>query len=316
MAAAAAVAAAPYARVMEDMVKGREYATQLQALLRDSPDAGRLLDRILHAMSRTIDTAKAAAAAAEEEASEVQSDVTCTAGSGKRKAAGGGDKRAACRKRGQQGSSVVTKNTKDLEDGHAWRKYGQKEIQNCKYPKAYFRCTHKYDQQCVAQRQVQRRDDDPDTYTVTYIGVHTCRDPATAIAHADAGVADELRHAGSRLISFAANASAATTTSTTTTGNTTSQQAGHKDAAKLLAGPLKLEAGGEQEEVLSSLTPAAEAMRNAAATTPGGPDQGDVTSVLQLQQHCYGGELADMARFSYDDTFDLQDIVVFGFDHC
>jgi len=98
-AAAAAAAAAPYARVMEDMVKGREYATQLQALLRDSPDAGRLLDRILHAMSRTIDTAKAAAAAAEEEASEVQSDVTCTAGSGKRKAAGGGDKRAACRKR-------------------------------------------------------------------------------------------------------------------------------------------------------------------------------------------------------------------------
>ena len=161
----------------------------------------------------------------------------------------------------------------------------------------------------MAQRQVQRRDDDPDTYTVTYIGVHTCRDPATAIAHAD-----ELRHAGSRLISFAANASAATTSTTTTT-------TGHKDAAAMLAGPLKLEAGGEQEEVLSSLTPAgssaaAEAMRNAAATTPGGPDQGDVTSVLQLQQHCYGGELADMARFSYDDTFDLQDIVVFGFDHC
>lgn len=96
----AMAAAAPYARVMEDMVKGREYATQLQALLRDSPEAGRLLDRILHAMSRTIDTAKAAAAE-EEEASEVQSDVTCagTAGSSKRKAAGGGDKRASCRKR-------------------------------------------------------------------------------------------------------------------------------------------------------------------------------------------------------------------------
>lgn len=24
---------------------------------------------------------------------------------------------------------------KDVEDGHAWRKYGQKEIQNSKYPK-------------------------------------------------------------------------------------------------------------------------------------------------------------------------------------
>jgi len=162
--------------------------------------------------------------------------------------------------------------------------------------RAYFRCTHKYDQQCSAQRQVQRRDDDPDVYTVTYIGVHTCRDPATAVAplvvHA---TADELHHAGSRLISFAANASAATT-STTTTGNTTGQQAGHKDAAALLLErPLKLEGGGEQEEVLSSLTPAP------------GPDQGDVTSGLQLlqqQQHCYGGDLADMAaHFGYDDTF-------------
>ena len=170
--------------------------------------------------------------------------------------------------------------------------------------RAYFRCTHKYDQECLAQRQVQRRDDDPDVCTVTYIGVHTCRDPATAVAplvvHA---TADELHHAGSRLISFAANASAATT-STTTTGNTTGQQAGHKDAAALLLErPLKLEGGGEQEEVLSSLTPAP------------GPDQGDVTSGLQQQQHCYGGDLADMARFSYDDTFDLEDIVVFGFDH-
>jgi hypothetical protein len=192
--------------------------------------------------------------------------------------------------------------------------------------RAYFRCTHKYDQQCVAQRQVQRRDDDPDTYTVTYIGVHTCRDPATAVAslvvHAAGVTGDDLHHhAGSRLISFAAannNASAATT-STTTTGNTTNQQLA-------VLQPLKLECGGggEQEEVLSSLTPAgssaaAEAMRNgnaaaAAATTTGPePDQGDVTSGLQLQQfYGAGDDLAYMARFSYDDTFDLEDIVVFG----
>jgi hypothetical protein len=159
---------------------------------------------------------------------------------------------------------------------------------------------------------VQRCDDDPDAFRVTYIGVHTCRDPA-AVAPVVLHSADEL-HAGSRLISFAPNASA-TTASTTTTGNT-SQQGDRKDAA-LLAGlrPLKLEAGagaGEQEEVLSSLSPAgssaaAEAARNAAAT-PG--LQGDVTSGLQ---HCYGGGLADMAPFD-DDTFDLDDLVGFGFD--
>jgi len=305
-----AAAAAPYAQVMEDMRRGRDLATQLQALLRDSPEAGRLVDRILHAMSRTIETARAAAAA--EEGSEGQSEVTCAgSGGGKRKAAGGGDKRAACRRRAQN-SSTVTVTIKDMEDGHAWRKYGQKEIQNSNHPKAYFRCTHKYDQQCAALRQVQRCDDDPDAFRVTYIGVHTCRDPA-AVAPVVLHSADEL-HAGSRLISFAPNASA-TTASTTTTGNT-SQQGDHKGAA-LLAGlrPLKLEAGagaGEQEEVLSSLTPAgssaaAEAARNAAATP--GPDQGDVTSGLQ---HCYGGGLADMAPFD-DGTFDLDDL--FGFDH-
>uniref|UniRef100_B4FT49 WRKY transcription factor n=1 Tax=Zea mays TaxID=4577 RepID=B4FT49_MAIZE len=50
----------PYARVMEDMVKGREYATQLKALLRESPEASRLVDRILHAISLTIQTASRA----------------------------------------------------------------------------------------------------------------------------------------------------------------------------------------------------------------------------------------------------------------
>ncbi|KAJ1280158.1 hypothetical protein BS78_04G210200 [Paspalum vaginatum] len=306
--------AAPYARVVEDMLKGRDYATQLQALLHESPEAGRLVDQILHAISRSIDTAKAAAAAASEEASEVQSEVTCAGSGGAKRKATGGDKRGACRRRTQQ-SSIVTKTVKDLEDGHAWRKYGQKEIQNCKHPKAYFRCTHKYDQQCAAQRQVQRCGEDPEAYRVTYIGVHTCRDPAVAaplVVHA-AGVANDL-HAGSRLISFAPNASAATA-STTTTGNT-SQEADQKDAT-LMTGlrPLELEGGGDQEEVLSSLTPsgssaAAEAMRTATATP--GPDQGDVTSGLQ---HCYGTGLFDTPfNSNYDDTFDLDDIVVFGFD--
>jgi hypothetical protein len=94
-----AAAAAPYEQVMEDMRKGRDLAARLQGLLRDSPEAGRLVDQILHAMSRTIETTKAAAAA--EEGSEGQSEVTCagTGGGAKRKAAGGGDKRSACRRR-------------------------------------------------------------------------------------------------------------------------------------------------------------------------------------------------------------------------
>ncbi|XP_077216122.1 WRKY DNA-binding transcription factor 70-like [Tasmannia lanceolata] len=62
------------------------------------------------------------------------------------------------------------------DDGHAWRKYGQKEILGAKYPRCYFRCTHKNDQECQAIKQVQRREDDPSTYLITYMGQHTCKD--------------------------------------------------------------------------------------------------------------------------------------------
>jgi hypothetical protein len=236
--------------------------------------------------------------------------------------------------------------TKELEDGHGWRKYGQKEIQNCKHPKygsalrlllictysitnrssvddgafnfscrrAYFRCTHKYDQHCAAQRQVQLCDDAPDTYRVTYIGVHTCRDLAAAAAlplvlHQAGALPD-----GSRLISFSPNASSTPTTSTTTTGtgNSNQRQVDHQEGASLLMRlgsavllPLKVEGGGvDQEEVLSSLTPAGSG-RNPVAMTPG-PDQGDVTSDL----HFFRDGIVDDIFTMDDGTFDLEDIVV------
>lgn len=62
-----------------------------------------------------------------------------------------------------------------FDDGHAWRKYGQKAIQFCKHPKSYFRCTHKPDQGCKATKQVQKTEDDPPMYTTTYTEQHTCQ---------------------------------------------------------------------------------------------------------------------------------------------
>ncbi|CAN6359718.1 unnamed protein product [Urochloa humidicola] len=65
------------------------------------------------------------------------------------------------------------------EDGFMWRKYGQKDIQNSKYPREYFRCTYKYNMGCMATRQVQQSEDDPYLYVVAYFGEHTCgKDPA------------------------------------------------------------------------------------------------------------------------------------------
>ncbi|KAF7109720.1 hypothetical protein CFC21_109933 [Triticum aestivum] len=296
---------APLAQVTDDLIKGRELATQLQGLLRDSPEAGGLIvDQILHAFSRAIHAARAAAAAStSERSSDVRSEVTDGASGGaKRKsasAAGGGNRRA-CRRRTQQ-SSVVTKSMESLDDGQAWRKYGQKEIHNSKHSRAYFRCTHKYDQQCAAQRQVQRCDDDEGMFRVTYIGVHACRDPAAAVAphllHHLSGAAQGL-HAGCHLISFAPGSVATATHGTTTSTAMGSGLQGIKPES------------GDQEEVLSSRTPGSSALHSAAAaaTAPTWPDQGDVTSTRQ-----YGGTVSFGEYL--DDYASLGDLVSYVLDH-
>ncbi|CAN6575970.1 unnamed protein product [Malus baccata var. baccata] len=63
-----------------------------------------------------------------------------------------------------------------IDDGHAWRKYGQKNIHNAKHPRNYFRCTHKHDQSCKATKHVQQVQDHPPVVRTTYYGTHTCRD--------------------------------------------------------------------------------------------------------------------------------------------
>ncbi|CAM0876926.1 unnamed protein product [Alopecurus aequalis] len=60
------------------------------------------------------------------------------------------------------------------DDGHSWRKYGQKDILGAKHPRGYYRCTHRNSQGCAATRQVQRADEDPTLFDVVYHGHHTC----------------------------------------------------------------------------------------------------------------------------------------------
>ncbi|CAD6332811.1 unnamed protein product [Miscanthus lutarioriparius] len=61
-----------------------------------------------------------------------------------------------------------------LDDGLSWRKYGQKDILGAKYPRAYFRCTHRHSQGCLTTKHVQRADGDPLLHDVVYHGAHTC----------------------------------------------------------------------------------------------------------------------------------------------
>ncbi|XP_021760844.1 probable WRKY transcription factor 53 [Chenopodium quinoa] len=67
-----------------------------------------------------------------------------------------------------------------IEDGYNWRKYGQKDILGANFPRAYYRCTHRVFQGCLATKQVQRSDDDPSFFDVTYRGKHTCSQAASS----------------------------------------------------------------------------------------------------------------------------------------
>ncbi|MCD7458851.1 transcription factor [Datura stramonium] len=61
-----------------------------------------------------------------------------------------------------------------IDDGYSWRKYGQKDILGAKYPRSYYRCTYRHMQNCWATKQVQRSDDDPTVFEITYRGSHNC----------------------------------------------------------------------------------------------------------------------------------------------
>uniref|UniRef100_A0A0E0L105 WRKY domain-containing protein n=1 Tax=Oryza punctata TaxID=4537 RepID=A0A0E0L105_ORYPU len=93
---------------------------------------------------------------------------------------------AAARESGEKVTVMVaaqrTGNTElPPDDGYTWRKYGQKDILGSRYPRSYYRCTHKNYYGCEAKKKVQRLDDDPFTYEVTYCGNHTCLTSTTPL---------------------------------------------------------------------------------------------------------------------------------------
>lgn len=91
--------------------------------------------------------------------------------------------RRGCYKR-RKTSHTWTRDSSDLrDDGHAWRKYGQKAILNAKFPRNYFRCTHKYEQKCQATKQVQKIEENPPIFRTTYNGNHTCNHSLKSNSH-------------------------------------------------------------------------------------------------------------------------------------
>ncbi|KAJ0695978.1 putative transcription factor WRKY family [Helianthus annuus] len=79
-----------------------------------------------------------------------------------------------CYNRRKSASTIVKMTSTLIDDGYAWRKYGQKTILNSKHQRNYYRCSHKFEQGCQATKQVQKTDRKPSNYKITYYGHHTC----------------------------------------------------------------------------------------------------------------------------------------------
>ncbi|KAJ4978185.1 hypothetical protein NE237_008965 [Protea cynaroides] len=176
-------------KAADELVRGRESATQLQIIFRDntrdhgSVTADELIARILKSFTEAISVLNSGVSSevfgdpATAEAGLSCCDGQRTEDSGeKRKKQVSTDHRRGGYKRRKMLETYISTTSKPIEDGYSWRKYGQKEILNAKFPRSYFRCTHRHDQGCLATKQVQKTEDETPMYRTTYIGHHTCRD--------------------------------------------------------------------------------------------------------------------------------------------
>ncbi|KAL0401074.1 UNVERIFIED_CONTAM: WRKY DNA-binding transcription factor 70 [Sesamum latifolium] len=167
-----------------ELLKGRDTATRLRALLQDprrrqdpvsaeqlAVDIFRSFSESLSVLSSCVDVGSAQIPVVDSGGSS-----SCS-GESKKKPAGVKDRRG-CYKRRRTADSWVTESS-TMEDGCAWRKYGQKVILNSEYPRCYYRCTHKYEG-CKATKQVERIKEDPIMYQTTYFNKHTCKETLRA----------------------------------------------------------------------------------------------------------------------------------------
>ncbi|KAG7574408.1 WRKY domain [Arabidopsis suecica] len=206
-------------KVVDQLVEGYEFATQLQLLLSHQhsnqyhidqtrlvsgsgsvsgvPDpVDELMAKILGSFHKTISVLDSFDPVAVSVPISVEGSwnascgddsatpASCNggdSGDSKKKRLGVGKGKRGCYTRKKRSHTRIVE-ARSSEDRYAWRKYGQKEILNTKFPRSYFRCTHKPTQGCKATKQVQKKEQDPEMFQITYIGYHTCT--ATDQTHA------------------------------------------------------------------------------------------------------------------------------------
>ncbi|KAJ4779163.1 WRKY DNA-binding protein 70 [Rhynchospora pubera] len=249
--------------ILKDLLKGQESAHRLSNLVNGSEEVKGLMGEILDTFSRVIpalQTSEAVNEAGLTESADPKSEISKK----KRKGLDGSDQRTGSRRSVRQASTQRVIQTSTIEDGHLWRKYGQKEILNSKHPRSYYRCTHKYDQGCKAQKHVQRSEEDPTVLIISYTGHHTCK----SVSSPTEIIQSFSHNNSSRLISFESN--------TTISNN---NKPGQENKVSTSVQSLKQDG---EEEVLSNVTMADWAAGSdsepVAPILEQGGDGGDVTS--------------------------------------
>ncbi|KAK8949978.1 putative WRKY transcription factor 70 [Platanthera guangdongensis] len=173
-----------WSAAIKDLAHGRDSVAKLASLLQlCSPEnqwpgtatAALLVEEIMGSITKAMAALDAGNVMAANQTDSPSSCVTSYKQCAGVKRKTQGTRTAVYRKRGNPYSwTRITSAT--IDDQHTWRKYGQKEIYSATYPRSYFRCTHKYSQDCRASKQVQRSEEDPALFVITYFGEHTCAD--------------------------------------------------------------------------------------------------------------------------------------------
>ncbi|EOA28741.1 hypothetical protein CARUB_v10024972mg [Capsella rubella] len=156
-------------KVVDQLVQGFEFATQLQLLLSHQQHSNH---RLVSGSEMSGITGSWNASCGDDSAAP----ASCNggdSGDSKKKRLGVGKGKRGCYTRKKRLHTRVLE-ARSSEDKYAWRKYGQKEILNSKFPRSYFRCTHKPTQGCKATKQVQKLEKNPEMFQITYVGYHTC----------------------------------------------------------------------------------------------------------------------------------------------
>ncbi|KAL8122533.1 WRKY DNA-binding transcription factor 70-like [Apium graveolens] len=172
-------------RATEVLNNGREFADQLRIMLSSQRfgdvdhtlSAGDLVTKILDSFEKSLLILQLPCSLSDE-----VSQVPVNSGRIRSEELDSGQRakivkdRRGCFKRRRTSEAETKVSSTPVDDGHAWRKYGQKSILNAKHPRHYYRCTHKFEQGCLATKQVQKTEEDPvPMYRTTYYGNHTCR---------------------------------------------------------------------------------------------------------------------------------------------